>query len=450
MESSPVDRRALYGDPEPGPGKPSFGQRLAFRVGIVTAAISILAFTAAIVLMLTAGGDSNASPGGVVDATATPTAAPRMPTPTPRPTVPHPSVTPTEPAVTPNPDDIETGGDQPSGPLPDAQGNIPENVNLSPEMSGLKDTLAQTIADYQAYVGNIDVGVAITDLQTGETVSVGGNTPHKTGCVINMFGLLAAVKEFEVGNSSPSGLEYSIRKGIGGSFPPEVKNFLDAIYGSYATGTKRAQDYMREWGLVIGTYDHVPYYGGENPPPNILTPLETNSILARLYQGKLFNAEWTQYTLGVLRDSYSYVNYILPKWLPWYATVGHKIGYHWDDDGWVNNDVGIVTFTGADGKEKAYTISYFSQFAPSEYAGYSFGARISAIVWNTMAPRYGVSAVADPTYAPPPPTEPPTQEPTPPPTDAPTAQPTPAPTPTPKPTPTPVPVPTRTPEVTPS
>ena len=78
------------------------------------------------------------------------------------------------------------------------------------------------IADYAAQVGGIDVGVAVTDLQTGETISVGGNVLHKTGCMINMFGLLAAVDEFQAGRASPDGVEYSIKKGIGGSYPPEV------------------------------------------------------------------------------------------------------------------------------------------------------------------------------------------------------------------------------------
>jgi hypothetical protein len=146
------------------------------------------------------------------------------------------------------------------------------------------------------------------------------------------------------------------------------------------------------------------------------------------------------------------VDYILPKYLPYTATVGHKIGYFWDYDGWVNNDVGLVTFTGSDGKEHWYAISYFSQFAPSEYAGYSFGARISLAVWNFMAPRYGVAAQPVVTYAPPPPSTPvPTPGPTPEPTPTPTASPiatTPPPTRTPS--PTPVPTPTRSPSPAPT
>jgi hypothetical protein len=381
--------------------------------------------------------DSSASGQGVAAHT-------QSPTPTKRATTPSPTVA--APTPTPDTETPQTGGDQPSGPLPDAQGNIPENVNLSAEMTSLRDQLTAMIAEYKVSVPSIDVGVAVTDLTTGETASVGGNVVHKTGCVINFFGLLSAVDVFEAGQGSPSGQEYSIRKGIGGSSPPEVRNFLGNTFGNYQDGVQHARDLMASWGLKIASYDHVPYYGSsDNPPPNIVTPLEMNSVLTRLHRGQLFDAEWTNYTISVLNDSYAYVNYILPKYLPSTATVGHKIGYFWDYDGWVNNDVGLVSFTGADGQTKSYAISYFSQFAPSEYAGYSFGARISLAVWNFMAPRYGVSAQPVVTFAPPPPVTPP-PEPTAPPEPAPTpteptptssAQPTPSATPTPVVTPTP-------------
>jgi hypothetical protein len=312
-------------------------------------------------------------------------------------------------------------------------------------MTSLKDQLFASISDYESRVG-LDVALAVTDFQTGETISINGNVAHKTGCVINLFALLAAVDQFQSGDASPSGLEYSIKKGIGGSYPPEVKNFMQAIFGYYPSGVEYARALMNSWGMKMAWYDHIPYYGGENPPANILTALETNRILFRLWRDELFEETWTHYTLGVLRDSYAYVDYILPKYLPWYATVGHKIGYYWDYDGWVNNDVGIVTWTGDDGYTKAYAISYFSQYAPSEYAGYSFGGVLSSDVWDVMSARYGAY-----TPPPPPPTEQPTPEPTAQPTLVPTATPTRTPTPTPPPTPTrtPTPAPTRTPTPTP-
>jgi len=321
------------------------------------------------------------------------------------------------PSETPAPSPQEgTGGDQTSAPLPQTSGNIPENANASPDFLALRDQLESAIVAYDGDVGGIDVAIAVTDLQNGETISVGGNVLHRTGCVINLFALLGAVSQFQAGNASPDGLDYSIKKGIGGSYPPEVKNFTQSIFGSYWEGTYYARSLMSSWGMTASYFDHIPFYGGEYPSPNILTALETNDILTRLWNEQLFDYQWTVYTLGVLRDSYSYVNYILPGRLPPEATVGHKIGYYADWDGWVNNDTGIVTFQGADGTKKAYAITYLSQLANTERAGYSFGARISRDVWDWMVGKYGLW-------------QPPTPEPTPPPTLEPTPQPTPTPAP---------------------
>lgn len=338
-----------------------------------------------------------------------------------------------------------------------APGTIPENVGVSPDFLGLRNTLQQQIDAYRASAGGVDVALAVTDMQTGQTISVGGNVPHKTGCTINMFALLAAVSAFQAGAASPDDVAYSVTKGIGGSYPPEVKNFLIAIFGSLDAGVNRARDLMRLWGMKTSFFDHVPYYGGsDDPPPNILTALETNSVLTRLYQGQLFNPQWTAYTLSTLRNIAWYVQYILPKYLPPSATVAHKIGYYWDNDGWVNNDAGIVTFTGGDGQQKAYAITYMSQYANTEQIGYSFGARLSKVVWDYMGPKYGVAnepwmppvATAPPAATPPPaptPSATPSPSPTvsPSPTPAPTATPAPTPSPSPRPaTPTPSPRPT--------
>lgn len=329
--------------------------------------------------------------------------------------------------------DPSAGGDQSSGPVTGSAGTIPENVNASPEFLELRNALEQSIIDYNAEVGGVDVAIAVTDLQNGERISVGGNVLHRTGCVINMFALLGAVSEFQAGNASPSGLGYSIKKGIGGSYPPEVKNFTQSVFGSYSAGTYHARNLMASWGMSASYFDHIPFYGGEYPAPNILTALETNDILARLWQGQLFDAEWTSYTIGVLRDSYWYVNYIIPGRLPAEARVGHKIGYYADWDGWVNNDAGIVSFTGADGAQKAYVITYLSQLAGSERIGYSFGAGLSRDVWDWMTAKYGLWA-------------PPAPEPTPQPTPEPTPPPTPPLTPSPDPTPSALPTPGPTPQ----
>ena len=271
-----------------------------------------------------------------------------------------------------------------------AGASIPENPNASAEFVSLREALARSIADYADAMGGIDVAIAVTDLQNGETISVRGNALHRTGCVINMFALLAAVDEFQAGKASPLGLSFSIKRGIGGSYPPEVRRFAQAIFGSDRAAIYRAREMMAGWGMRASFFDHIPTYAGEDSPSNILTALETNDILTRLWRGQLFDPDWTRYTIERLRDSEPQVNYILPGQLPPEATVGHKVGFHADSDGWVHNDAGIVSFVGADGAEKAYVITYLSQLANYRIAGYSLGAKLSRDVWDWMTEKYGL------------------------------------------------------------
>jgi len=343
------------------------------------------------------------------------------------------------------PTPVPGGSPSPTGeagltPTPD--GVIPENVNVSPEFLALRDTLAKEIETYAAQVGGIDVAVAVTDIQTGQTISVNGNVLHRTGCTINLFALLAAVGEFEAGRADPSQVARSIRVGIGGSYPPEVRRFLERIFGSHRAGVDRAQEMMRSWGMVASEFHQVPYYA-TGTAVNRLTALEVNLALTKLYRGEMFSPEWTAYTLARLREVNVGLNYMLPGRLPSSAVVAHKIGFYADWDGWVNNDAGVVTFTGSDGQQKAYVVTYLSQKARTEYTGYSFGARLSGIVWDYFEATY--EPKTEPT--PPPPSSPP---PPPPPAPSPTQPPATPTLPPPSPTaPPPPPTPTATPTVTP-
>ncbi len=61
-------------------------------------------------------------------------------------------------------------------------------------MAALQSRLQQRVD-----ASGIDAAVAVTDLQTGETVSVNGDEPHLTGCTINFFVLLQVVRDLEAG-----------------------------------------------------------------------------------------------------------------------------------------------------------------------------------------------------------------------------------------------------------
>ena len=440
-------------------------QSVAGRVA-VTAVATVIGFT----LLAAPASNGAMSDEEVAEATERYVENRLLPTPTPTPApvvnadpsdAGEPRTPPTPAPETPVPGEVAAGGDQPTGPVEVEGGSRAENLQVAADFLGLRDQLEASIAAYNGQVGGIEVAIAVTDLQTGETISVEGNRAQRTGCTINMFALLAITKAFEAGQGDPSWVTYSVESGIGGSFPPDVKNFLTTVYGNYDAGLQAARQMMADWGMEVADFDHVPYYGTEPYKPNILTALETNDVLTRLWRRELFTPEWTDYAIGVLRNIRYYVNYILPGQLPPAATVAHKIGYYWDYDGWVNNDAGIVTFTGADGQEKAYAITYMSQKARTEQIGYSFGAKLSRDVWDWFAVKYGANNNAPPAWSPPaydgppPPvtasptstpaptgTPQPTATPTPPPSATATPKPTAAPPPTPAPTPTPPPPPT--------
>jgi YVTN family beta-propeller protein len=256
----------------------------------------------------------------------------------------------------------------------------PEREALTEEASeeflALRSVLEDSIANYYG-----DVAICVLDLQTNEEICVNGDALHRTGCTINMFALFAAVEEFQAGRANPEEWADWIRIGIGHSSPPQVAVFLEGLKGSLEIGVRRANELMQSWGMRDSLFDHVPGYPGPDWRPNILTARETNMVLAKLYRGELFSAEWTVYAIGRLLDIKPGLNYVLPGLLPAGVRVAHKIGYYADSDGWVYNDAGIVMVE-REATRFAYGISYLSQAMPSEYAAYSFGAQLSKTVYD--------------------------------------------------------------------
>lgn len=301
-------------------------------------------------------------------------------------------------AIFPPGSEPPSGGDAPAGPSAGRYGTIPENVRLSPEFSLLQIALKQQIDAYAASTGT-EAAIAVTDLQTGQTLSVRGNVAQRTGCTINMYALLAITSEFQAGRADPAAVAGLVKIGIGSSYPPDVRAFLDTVFGNYHVGDQRARELRASWGMTASLFDHVPYYA-TGPQNNLLTALESNLAWTKLAQGDLFDPQWTAYALGKLRDIKPGLNYIVPGQLPAEATVAHKIGYYDDTDGWVVADAGLVTFADSAGQQRAYVITYLSQQDSTEYAGYSFGAKLSRMVWDWMYPRYSNGLPPTPTTTP--------------------------------------------------
>jgi len=266
--------------------------------------------------------------------------------------------------------------------------NAAESAEIvSDEFASLRDRLAVAIREEEFATG-VDIALAVTDLQTSESIQVDGNEIHLTGCVINLFAFLTVTKEFEAGKSSPVGREDLISKGINHSQPPAVRNFLVAVFGSYETGLIASQNFVRDLGLGQTVFDHVPYYGGEDPSPNLTTASDTNTVLTKLWRGEIFSPDWTRYALSVLGSGAPYLDVVLPAYFPEGVQIAHKVGWFSDSTGWVENDVGIVTFTGEDKLPKSYVISFLSQSGPKGSYAERVGSTLSKLVWDYFDAKY--------------------------------------------------------------
>lgn len=225
----------------------------------------------------------------------------------------------------------------------------------------LQRTLEQKVRSYEQDLG-MNISVAVTDLQTRKTISVDGREPHRPGCVANQFPLYMIAEEAQKGNLDPAEMDWYIRNSVNRSNPASTGVFLAHYFGSEAEGVRRVQDWMNKHGIE-GIYNHVPTHGSANWTNNMLTAEETNEALSKLYLGELFDPYWIGYVLGVL--DYDYFLYGIPSGTGPEGNVYHKIGYHWDTDGWVHADTGIVTYVGFDESEyamlNAFAISIFTE-----------------------------------------------------------------------------------------
>lgn len=311
----------------------------------------------------------------------------QTPTPTPIPT-PVPTQDATAVPEGPEPTSVPEVTEPQLEPTP----GLTPQVGVSVDLAGLQEVLAGEITSYEKKHG-ANLAIAVTDLQTGERISVGGNETHRTGCVANFFGLLSLVDYLDSNEADPDPYEADVLQGISGSLPHHVARFLTASYGSTDAGVMAGQRIIGEIGLADTVYGNVPGYPADDASPNFrrnqITAADANLVLEALWKGNIFSPAWTGYTLTRMREVANWgLRYIIPGQLPGSAIVAHKIGYFLDGDGWVQNNIGIVTFTGDDGTEKAYAISFLSEKGPTEYGAAFFGSYLSKLVWDFFLAKY--------------------------------------------------------------
>jgi hypothetical protein len=235
-----------------------------------------------------------------------------------------------------------------------------------------------------------DYAVAVTDLQSGETISVNGDVPRISGCTINLFVLFQVAIDLEAGKYPLALVDELVRDTTWSSDAVTARELYEIVGGGDATEGVRIVDDLIRRRLGIGgvLLDHPPAYPDDSLDRdfnNWVTAEAMNQALAALWRGEVVGPKYRGYLLEVLEDVKPGLNYLtaaVPK-----ARVSHKNGFLAGDTGYIDNDVGIVRLIRGD-QEFAYAVSFFSQEVPTEYGDVVLGQRLGDLAYKVMLARY--------------------------------------------------------------
>jgi hypothetical protein len=259
-------------------------------------------------------------------------------------------------------------------------------VLIGEDLVALQEEMARAIGSYTV-AGKY--AVAVTDLQTGETVSVNGETPHLPGCLTNLFLLIEVVRRIDSGELQLAQAHHLLVATSWSSNAATARDLYVLLGRGDAVEGVRAVDELIKKVLKLGgvVLDHPPGYSEHSlgvAYNNMVTAEATNRTLAALWHGDLLSKESRAYLLGRLREVKPGLNYLtaaLPE-----GVVGHKNGFFVGDTGYVDNDAGIVVLD-RNGTQYAYAVSFLSQEVPWKYGDVELGQRLVRLTYDVMASR---------------------------------------------------------------
>jgi len=292
--------------------------------------------------------------------------------------------------LAPHPDSVTVAGPQAACFADAAPAVVPSPTPAptpatDPALLAFRDRLAAVIDE-----SGINAAVAVTDLQTGESIDVNGDDPRHAGCTANWFVLLSTVIDVQEGRYPESDVGSLISRTIWGSNPVTARDLLIKTGGgSVEGGVLKVRRLLAKLGLAHSVFDHPPGYSEQyttDGSPNTLTANDVNRALTAFYRGEVVNEQWRGYLLEKMTNVKQGLQYLIPAGVG-DARVSHKNGFTWMPGGWVDNDIGIVVFDSSGGP-RAYAISFYSQDVPWEYADVPLGQTVSKLVWDYFAGKY--------------------------------------------------------------
>ena len=259
----------------------------------------------------------------------------------------------------------------------------------SAAMLALQSSLEQEVSA----VG-FEAAVAVTDLQTGETISVNGTRQQFAGCTMNLFALMQAVIDVENGLYPESLVGDLIASTIYGSNPVTARDILlISGDGDLFAAMEKINVLLEALGIADTFYDHPPAYWPATSlrgMDNVTTALDVNLALTGLWQGTVMSLESRDYLFDKLTGVKPGLNYLIPAGVT-DGVVGHKNGFFALPEGWIDNDAGIVTFQRG-GQTYAYAITFLAQAVPSKYGDIPLGQTVSSLVWEYFSATYQETA----------------------------------------------------------
>lgn len=255
----------------------------------------------------------------------------------------------------------------------------------SAAMEALRASIAAEVAAW-----SFETAVAVTDLQTGETISVNGDRPQLTGCAINLFVLMQAVIDVQNGLYPEPQVGSLISATVYGSNPVTARDILFSIgSGDLVAGMSRVNELIGRLGLTSTFYDHPPAYWPATSLrglSNLTTAIDMNRALVGIWQGSELNQQWRDYFFSKLTEVKPGLNYLIPAGVT-DGVAGHKNGFFWLPEGYIDNDTGIVTFQRG-GQTYAYALTFLTQSVPTKYADIPLGQAVSSLVWQHFSSTY--------------------------------------------------------------
>lgn len=233
--------------------------------------------------------------------------------------------------------------------------------------------------------------VTITDLQSGESLSINGARAQPAACTIKIFIMMAIAQDIAGGKYTADSVAALVYSAMGPSATPPARELIRiAGDGDVGTGIDRIHGIMTGLGMKASIMRHPPGYSWEvydlGAGENELTTDELNMALGKIYKRQALSDSATDYMLWSMTLATPFLNGSLGGPLPQEATLYHKIGLIGPSyNTW--NDAGIVTFE-RNGRRYAYAISVLSSYTGSYREGYILGYQLSQVAWSAFSSHY--------------------------------------------------------------